>query len=91
MEDILGILFLATLLEGFIAYLFGEGQGEKRNYLKYVALVFGTIMAVSYKIDIPAMVGLTSPYPFVSFILSGLVIGRGSNYVNDLIGSFRKK
>jgi len=91
MNDLLGILFLATLLEGFITYLFGEGQGEQRNYLKYVSLAFGIIVAVAYKIDIPAMVGLISPYPFVSFILSGLVLGRGSNYVNDLIGSFRKK
>lgn len=91
MDNVLGILFLATLLEGLIAYVFGESDGQKRQYIKHIALAFGIIMAVSYKIDIPAMVGLISPYPFVSAVLSGLVIGRGSNYVNDFVGSFRKK
>jgi len=79
--EILAIIFLATFIEGMITYLFGEGEG--RSYIRYIALALGVVVAVAYQIDIPAMVGL--PSSVAGFVISGLVIGRGSNYVNDVL------
>lgn len=97
MEVLAGILFLTTFIEGLITYVFGPSQvngesGEKkdRSYIKYVSLALGIALAIAYKIDIPAMVGIVSSYSFVGFVVSGLVIGRGSNYVNDVLGSLKK-
>lgn len=82
--EVLGIVFLATFVEGFITYL--RGNSEKSTpWLKYVALALGVVVAVGYNIDIPAMVGIASGYPLVSNVISGIIIGRGSNYVNDLL------
>jgi len=92
MEAIAGILLLATLVEGTITYLFGapsEGQ-PTRWYLKYVSLAFGIAAAFAYKVDLLGMVGLVAISPYVSYVASGLIIGRGSNYVNDIIGKFRR-
>ena len=85
--EILGIIFLATLVEGMINYIFGD----KNNtfYLKYMALILGVVLAIIYKVDILAMAGLVTEVSFVNYILSGMIIGRGSNYVNDLISTIR--
>lgn len=92
MENLIGIVLLATMVEGLITYLFGESpEGTTRPYLRYVSLALGVVAAVAYQVDIPAMVGLVSPLPFVSYVVSGLVIGRGSNYLNDILGLLRGK
>lgn len=87
---IAAILFLATFTEGLTEYIFA-GVEAAQPYLKYVALVFGVVLAVAYHIDIPAMLGLTASFGFVNFVVSGLIIGRGSNYVNDVITGIRGK
>jgi len=95
METTIGIFFLATLIEGLIKYLFGEakpsesGEVKERGYLRYVSLVLGIGAAVAYRVDIPAMLGLVSSYSLVGFVVSGLIIGRGANYVNDIFAMVR--
>jgi len=90
--NIVAILALATLAEAFVEY-FVVPLLEKANaaeYAKYAALVVGVGLCLAYGIDILAMViGLVSPYPYVGMILSGTIIGRGANYVNDFIDFVR--
>ncbi len=88
MEIIIGVTLLAVLVEGLVQYILGESM-ETRPYLKYVALILGVAVAVAYKIDIPSMVGLATDFTVVNYIISGIVIGRGSNYTNDIITSFK--
>jgi hypothetical protein len=90
MENILGILLLATFVEGLINYLFGEGTGEGRSWIKYVSLVAGVLVAIAYKVDIFVMAGLNPVFPAIGYIVTGIVIGRGSNYLNDFVGLLRK-
>lgn len=90
MESIIGIMFLATLIEGLIEYTVGSAEGDHKPWLKYASLALGIAAAIVYQVDIPAMVGLATSFPIANWIVSGIVIGRGANYANDLIGSFRK-
>lgn len=83
------VLLLATLVEGFTEYLFGEVQSAK-PYLRYIALALGVGVSLAYGIDILGILGLVSPFPLVGQIISGLILGRGSNYVNDIMTSFTK-
>lgn len=91
MNNLIGIVLLATLIEGTITYLFGKTRDEQppREWLKYVALVLGIAVSFAYEIDIIAMTGSVSKYPFVGFIISGFIIGRGANYINDIISKIR--
>lgn len=90
MENILGILFLATFIEGLITYIFGESSEQStRPWVRYVSLVLGVGAAIAYRIDIPAAAGLVGIYPIVGYVVSGLVIGRGANYVNDIVALVR--
>lgn len=80
---------MATFIEGLITYLFGDYEGTK-PYLRYIALALGVGLAIIYKVNIPAMLGLEAIAPVASFVLSGIVIGRGSNYLNDVLGLIKK-
>lgn len=85
---LLGVFVLAFLAEGMTEYLFADLfdlGGLDRKYLKYVAAVVGVAMAVLYRLDLlSAYFGLVAVHQAVGWVLTGLVIGRGANYVHDL-------
>lgn len=88
--DFAALLFLAVLVEGLVEYLFANGKLEA--YLHYIALALGIVLAVAYKVDILSdLFGLTTTIPFVGSVVSGVIIGRGSNYVNDIISKLVRK
>ena len=78
------LIFLATFVEGLTEYVFSGFRG-----VKYIALALGVVAAVAYNVDVLAVFGLTSGFPYVNQVVSGLIIGRGSNYLNDIISKFR--
>lgn len=97
---IAGILILATLTEAAVEYFIRPIVRREPKpiipnsdhvdfpglFLRYSAAGIGIALAVLYQADILALVGLVSPVPFVGYIVTGLVIGRGSNFVNDFAG-----
>jgi hypothetical protein len=84
------IIFLTVFIEGFVEFLFAPFT-KLKPFLGYVALVFGVTLAIIYQIDLLAMVGIQTTHTIVSYAISGLIIGRGSNYVNDIISKFSPK
>ena len=86
MENLIGIVFLATFVEGLITYLFGKQTEEMppRPWLKFVSMALGIALSIAYSIDLLVMVGLESVFPMVGFVVSGVIIGRGANYLNDI-------
>ena len=89
--DMKGVFVLAMVAEALIEYfaapLFNE---EYKKYVKYVALVLGVALCVAYQIDILAeLVGLEALHPAIGWVVSGLIIGRGSNWLNDLVDYVR--
>ena len=80
---------MATFVEGLVTFLFSKDE-VSQPVLRYIALAMGVALAVAYDVDILAAMGMTSVVPLVGNIVSGIVIGRGSNYVNDLVGMLRK-
>ena len=74
------LLILAVIVEGLVTY-----SGGKYHPKMVVSAVLGVVVAVCFRVDMFAMLGLHSSVPFVSLVLSGIIIGRGSNYVADVI------
>jgi hypothetical protein len=97
---IAGILILATLVESFVEYLIRplvkpwvegkeleEGVVDWRGLLlRYIAAIVGMVACFIYEADLLALLGLVSPWPWVGFVVTGLVIGRGANFVHDFTG-----
>jgi len=103
MNDMFALIFLSTFVEGFVKYVFdvftGVEDGTPKSsdkiarlkpYTHYVALVLSVAIAFAYRVDIPAMFGLVTNHLYVNYLISGIAIGRGSNYLNDLISKVRK-
>ena len=76
------VLALAILTEGIIEYL---GTPIPTRFKPYAAALLSTIVCLLYNADLLAVLGYPALVPYVGTVLTGLVIGRGSNYVNDLV------
>lgn len=90
-EAAIGIFLLATFVEGTVEYLFAKEGVVSQPVLKYIALALGVVLAIAYNVDLLATVGMTSIVPLVGNVVSGVIIGRGSNYVNDMVGLLRNR
>lgn len=101
-EVLAGVFALAFLCEGVVEYLFVDMvkylcaildkwigvAADPAKVIKLVAVMVGVGLCFAYSIDLITLLGLglTSVYPWVGYVLSGIVIGRGSNYLNDFLG-----
>lgn len=94
-------LVLATLVEGFVEYIFGtlfDKVPKLAGYkwaLMYLSLLVGVGLAFYYAIDMVSLIannagGAVAVTP-VGIILSGLIIGRGANYINDFVSRWLTK
>lgn len=96
-KAILGIFLLAALVEALVEYLVQPWlKPEHRELtpaedlirtmaLRYSAAVIGVVLCIAYQVDILALVGLFSGWPLIGPVLTGLLIGRGANFVNDFV------
>lgn len=92
------ILFLAFLVESLVEYLFGQIFAhiqEITGYswlLMYVAAIVGVLSAFMYNFDLIALlgsyIGQEMPVTWFGTLLTGLAIGRGSNFIHDLVTKF---
>lgn len=79
------VFAFSTLNESIIEYIFGNVK-ELRPYLPLIALGSAILLAFAYQINILSMLlGVESGSPLLDFILSGFMISRGSNFVNDFV------
>lgn len=88
-ESFLALFMVATLVEGIVEYLFSKYE-KLEPFLAYIATGIAVIVCVLYGLDVLALLGLVTPVPFVGSVLTGFVIGRGSNYLNDFITGIKE-
>lgn len=85
-------LALAFLTESMVEYLFGQAVDhlalEKWRWaLMYVSALVGVGLAFYYHLDLLALIGQLEASP-VGYLLSGLIIGRGANYLHDFVSRY---
>jgi hypothetical protein len=85
-------LALAFFTESSVEYFIGQPMAKSAKLqpyqwlLMYVAAVVGVGLSFYYRIDLLAMIpGANVVASPVGFVLSGLGIGRGSNWLHDFI------
>lgn len=83
------ILTLAFLTESLTEYFFGDLLARRAAgplVLKYLAAGVGVALALAYRIDLLRdLFGIAPGVPFVGEVLTGLILGRGANYVHDFL------
>ena len=80
------ITSFAILIEAIITYFNQFFVQENFCWQMLFSVVLGIVIAVAYKLDLPAHFNLNSQIPYVGCVLTGILLSRGSNYVFDLFG-----
>ena len=74
----------AILIESLITYINQFFIQENFCWQMALSLVLGIIIALAYKLDLPAYFNLKSEIPYIGRILTGILLSRESNYFFDL-------
>ena len=92
------IVLLATLTEALVEYLVKpwlrlaepvDGIVNAREQAaidlatQYVAAAMGVALCLAYGADLLQLAGLYCPWPWVGPVVTGLLAGRGANFVHD--------
>ena len=75
----------AILIESLITYISQFFIQESFCWQMALSLILGIIIAVAYKLDLPAHFNLNSQIPYVGCVLTGILLSRGSNYLFELL------
>lgn len=86
LKPIVSILILTILVEGVVENL---GTWIPTAWKPYAAAAFAILVCIGYSADLPGALGLVAIHPLVGSVFTGLIIGRGSNYVNDLVSRLK--
>lgn len=90
--ELSSILFFAIFIETLVQSLLTKNPSRLvRKLIPYGTIVIGIALAIAYDLNILTMAGIESSYGIVDNVVTGAVVGRGSNFVNDVIGFIRSK
>ena len=93
-----GILVLATVTEALVEHILApivDARGENETIppasgwdwralaLRYTSLVLSVLLTITYRADLLLLLNLSPPWPWVGWVITGILLGRGSNFVHD--------
>ena len=97
--SVVAILVLSTIAEAIVEYFIAplvkpptppepedegpEGLDWRSLVLRYSAAAIAIALCIVYKADVLALLGMTAGWPIVGQVVTGILVGRGSNYIND--------
>ena len=85
------ILVLAVIVEVVTNGVKAAFPILKGNHSRLVAAVIGALLCVTTKIGILSNLEIQVKYQLIDYIITGIVISRGSNAVHDIISVFDKQ
>ncbi|MBQ3422266.1 MAG: hypothetical protein IJH34_11510 [Romboutsia sp.] len=85
------LVIVAILIEAIWENLKMIWKDRKVNINTVGVLVLSIIVCILTKIDIFPIVGLSLSVPFVGSGLTGIIVSRGANFVNDLFEKLKVK
>ena len=59
--------------------------------LRYISVLIGVALCIVYQVDLLAYFNLQSPWPWVGWLITGVLIGRGSNFIHDFASRWLTK
>lgn len=83
---LLALLVAAALVEGFVEFAFGKVLNDP--WPGYIALALGVAVCVIWQLDLLAELGMVAIIPFAGQVATGILVGRGSNYLHDFVAKF---
>lgn len=81
------ILTLAVIAEALWENIKDCVQNKKIFADKFVPICFGILLCIGAKVDFFQLVQVPLYIPYLGYVFSGVLIGRGANFVHDLLKS----
>ena len=105
LTQITGILVLATIAEALVEHLFAPLVDLRTAdepdpaalldwralILRYISVFIGVLLCIVYRVDLLEFFKLASPWPWVGWVITGILIGRGSNFIHDFASRWLSK
>ena len=89
--SIVTIITIALLVEAIWETLKLVWQEGKLNVNTIGALIVGIGVSILAKIDIFTMQGISLSIPLIGWILTGILMSRGANFIHDLFNKLGDK
>jgi hypothetical protein len=89
--NITSVLVMSVLIEAVISYTKNIFIDKKFAWQIAVSIFLSVLICLFYGIDIPALVGIETNVKYVGSIITGVLVSRGSNYINDLFKTITQK
>ena len=93
-ESLTSIILMSVIVEvvtnalkGLLPFI----KGEKGNGSRITAAIVGITICVSTKIGILDNFGIIVSHDLIDFIITGVIISRGSNALHDIISIFDER
>ena len=84
MTQFLILFIFAILVEAIVNMTLGDAPVP--GWVKKVAsIVLGVGVCIVYKVGLIALLGIEGGIPVVDWVFTGVIISRGSNFLNDLL------
>ena len=83
--DFAQLVIIAILVEATWENLKMVYDKQKINVNMIGSLLLSIIVCVLAQINIFEIVGISLIYPFVGYVLTGIICSRGANFINDLL------
>lgn len=87
--DFMQLVIVAILVEAIWENIKMVYQEGKLSISRIGSLVISIIICVIANVDIFPVVGVSMSIPFIGSILTGIVVSRGANFVNDLFSKLK--
>lgn len=88
--DFMQLIIVAILVEAIWENIKMVYQEGKLSMSMIGSLVISIIICVVANVDIFPVVGVSMSIPFIGSILTGIVVSRGANFVNDLFSKLKE-
>lgn len=89
--EMISIIIMSMLTEAIITYVKTWVIDRNIQWQMIVSVILSIAICVLYGLDIPAAVGIESSLPYVGSVITGILVSRGSNYINDLLKTITSK
>lgn len=85
MDSLVTLIIVSLVCESIWEVLKMVWQDGKLSIDRLGALIVSLILAIVTKLDFLSLLGIEVTVPYIGYILTGILISRGSNFIHDLI------
>ncbi|HHY36077.1 MAG TPA: hypothetical protein GX518_00115 [Firmicutes bacterium] len=87
----LTIIIVLSVLNEIITEIIKTAFPILKRYVMVIAIVCGVVLCIQARVGLLAVLGVTLHSPAMDYILTGVIISRGSNVIHDLIAQLEPR